>query len=105
MLLLGFPLDAVFIGLGPFVVAVDALLQQFQLLGVAGRAQALAGIAPPQGVAMNAQLMPQPRSRRVRETYSRFIPWNGKPKRLSISPYHCSTTDGGATTTTTRCTF
>jgi hypothetical protein len=37
-----FPLDAVFICLGPFVVAVDALLQQFQLLGVAGRAQGFA---------------------------------------------------------------
>ena len=49
-------------------------------------------------------LMPQPRSRLIRETYSRFIIWNGKPNRLSISPCHCSTTDGGATTTT-RCTF
>ena len=55
MLLLGFPLHAVFIGLGAIVVAVDALLQQLQLPRIAGRAQALAGIAPPQRVAMNAQ--------------------------------------------------
>ena len=55
MLLLGFPLHAVFVGLGTLVVAVDALLQQLQLLRVAGRAQALAGIPPPQRVAMHAQ--------------------------------------------------
>jgi hypothetical protein len=55
MLLLGFPLNTVFIGLGALVVTVDALQQQPQLLRVAGRAQALASIAPPQRVSMHAQ--------------------------------------------------
>ena len=55
MFLLGFPLHTVFISFSALVVTVDALLQQPQLLRVAGRAQALAGIAPPQRVAMNTQ--------------------------------------------------
>ena len=49
-------------------------------------------------------LMPQPRCRRISVMYCRSITAKLSPKRLSISPFHCSTTDGGATTTT-RCTF
>ncbi len=55
MFLFCFALHAVFVGFGPFVVTVDPLLEQFQLLGVASRAQTLAGLAPTQRVAVHAQ--------------------------------------------------
>ena len=45
-------------------------------------------------------LMPQPRCRRISVMYCRSITAKLNPKRLSISPFHCSTTEGGATTTT-----